>query len=366
MKINVIDDKGAEKIATIITSFRLASKKYIIYTFFEEDVTGSIRIYISELRIKQNSYSFNNIISDDEWENVKRIMKEFAKGVSNLENVVSSYDIEVVLIDKVMNENEYNLATIKDSKVVKVSSKFIEGLFETYNELVKSVSAKEDDGLDVIQKEDANNIEEHDELSEDDVLKKEQDARQKMKDIWEYSSMLQKKIADDMKALNSKVIKLDSVKYYVDVKDPLYLKEKIDLQVPKFDDSRRTYDDDNESESDNLLNELEPVSVPSSSDNTSIFSKLEKELSGINQNFNKIVAKNQEEKARIASEIEKRLQEVALKEKKLNEFEEKLNLREEELRLREKELVIANERLEDDIRSLTKYASMLNSMMNED
>ena len=67
MRINVIDDKGIEKNANIITSFRFNKKKYIIYTFNEEDDTNSVRIYICELRIKMNSFSFNNIINSEEW-----------------------------------------------------------------------------------------------------------------------------------------------------------------------------------------------------------------------------------------------------------------------------------------------------------
>ena len=136
MKINVIDDKGAERLVNIVTSFKLSGKKYIIYSFFEKDSAGSIRIYISELRIKQDSFSFNNILNDNEWEMVKKIMKEFAKGIGNLEYVLSNFDVEVVPFRDVMENNEYILATIKDSKVVKVSSKFIEGLVGTYKEMI--------------------------------------------------------------------------------------------------------------------------------------------------------------------------------------------------------------------------------------
>lgn len=362
MKINVIDDKGAERSATVVTSFRLSNKKYVIYSFFEEESGSSTRIYISELRVKQKNFSFNNIINDNEWDLVKRLMKDFAKGVSNLNTVLANYDVEVVPFDKIMEENEYVLATIKDSKVVKVSSKFIEGLVGTYEELKSRIVSDEQTNEDVPEEKIVENTSsaevsaDVEETPNDEQTSKDEDTKQKMKDIWEYSSMLQKKIAKDMRSLNSKVVKLNGEVYYVDVKDPLYLKEKIELQVP-----------DIESDGDDLLKELEPLpNVSSSSDDSSIFSQLEKELSGINDNFNRIVAKNQEEKAKVASEIEKRLKDVAIKEKQLTELEERLNAKEEELRLREEELEKANERLEEDVRSLTKYASMINSMMNEE
>lgn len=358
MKINVIDDKGIEKNANIITSFRLYKKKYIIYTFNEEDDSSSVRIYISELRIKPNRFSFNNILNNDEWDLIKELMREMAKGVENIEYILSNYDIEVVNVEDLIKNSEYALATIRDSKIVKVSPKFINGLYTTYKELLNNLKIEEDHSVQtnveeptfspVVDEEKINNS-----TSDDSTA-------QKMKDIWEYSSMLQKKIAKDMETLNSKVVKLGGERYYVKIKDPLYLREKLDLKGNINDKLSSVPDDE-------LLKELEPASVLEGNvgveNNQSLFNQLEKELSGINDNFNKIVVKNQEKKAKLASEIEKRLQDVAAKEKELNTLEEKLLKKDEELNRREEELRIANLRLEENVKALTKYANMVNSVI---
>ena len=364
MKINVIDDKGIEKNANIITSFRLNKKKFVIYTFNEEDDTNSVRIYISELRIKMNHFSFNNIINNDEWDLIKELMREMAKGVNNIELVLNNYDVEVINMDEVLSENEYSLATIKDSKIVKVSPKFIAGLYNTYKELFNHITIKETEPI-VTNKAIEGEIKlppvvDLEKLPVSDNDSSDDDTSKKMKDIWEYSSMLQKKIARDMETLNSKVIKLDGERYYVKVKDPLYLNEKLDIKGNIMDKKESINDEA-------LLKELEPISVLDSNSvansNQSLFNQLEKELSGINDNFNKIVVKNQEKKAKIASEIEKRLQDVANKEKTLAELEHRLNEKEKELNKKEEELMIANERLKENVQALTKYANMVNSVI---
>lgn len=379
MKINVIDDKGIEKNANIITSFRFNKKRYVIYTFNEEDDTNSVRIYISELRIKSDHFSFNNIINSEEWDFLKELMREMAKGIDNIDYVLNNYDVEIINMDEILMKNDYTLATIKDSKIVKVSPKFISGLYNTYKELFsrlnRTVSSIEQPKIPpreittprVIPQVVDNKI-----ADEEDADDSNESAK-KMKDIWEYSSMLQKKIAKDMESLNSKVVKLDGERYYVKVKDPLYFKEKLDI---KGDISTAMKEEDNSYDDvintinipdEVLLKELEPVNVLDgnigTNNNQSLFNKLEKELSGINDNFNKIVVKNQEKKAKIANEIEKRLQDVVAKEKELDELEQRLISRKQKLDKKEEELLLANARLEENVKALTKYANMVNSVI---
>lgn len=382
MKINVIDDKGIEKNANIITSFRFNKKKYVIYTFNEEDDTNSVRIYISELRIKSEHFSFNNIINSEEWDYLKELMREMAKGIDNVDFVLENYDVEVINLDDILIKYEYTLATIKDSKIVKVSPKFIGGLYNTYKELfsrlnnsintieepkVPRLKIEEKDLPAVVDNPKSSLVESSDDNDQD------QGSSQKMKDIWEYSSMLQKKIARDMESLNSKVVKLDGERYYVKVKDPLYFKEKLDIKGDISSSMNHSEDDYDEiintntmNISDNVLKELEPVNVLGNigiNDNQSLFNKLEKELSGINDNFNKIVVKNQEKKVKIANEIEKRLQDVVAKERELEQLERRLMARKEKLDKKEEELLLANARLEENVKALTKYANMVNSVI---
>lgn len=376
MKINVIDDKGIEKNANIITSFKLNRKNYIIYTFNEEDDTNSVRIYISELRIKMNRFSFNNIINNEEWDLIKEIMKEMAKGIDNIDFLLENYDVEIIDMGEILSKNDYSLATIKDSKIVKVSLKFINGLYNTYKELFNRLSFEEpkaptvnNDNSDKVKLPTVVDV---DRLPSSPNTEEDNDpTAQKMKDIWEYSSMLQKKIARDMESLNSKVVKLDGERYYVKVKDPLYLREKLDIKGNIFDKPKKEPEPTPipmpEINNESLLKELEPTNVLDSNigigNDQSLFYQLEKELSGINDNFNKIVVDNQKKKVKLASEIEKRLQDVASKEKELMELEQKLNKKASELEKKEEELMLANARLNENVKALTKYAGMVNSVI---
>ncbi len=365
MKINVIDDKGIEKNANIITSFRFNKKRYVIYTFNEEDDTNSVRIYISELRIKSDHFSFNNIINSEEWDFLKELMREMAKGIDNIDYVLNNYDVEIINMDEILMKNDYTLATIKDSKIVKVSPKFISGLYNTYKELFsrlnRTVSSIEQPKIPPR------------EITTPRVIPQVVDNKIADEEDADDSNESAKKIAKDMESLNSKVVKLDGERYYVKVKDPLYFKEKLDI---KGDISTAMKEEDNSYDDvintinipdEVLLKELEPVNVLDgnigTNNNQSLFNKLEKELSGINDNFNKIVVKNQEKKAKIANEIEKRLQDVVAKEKELDELEQRLISRKQKLDKKEEELLLANARLEENVKALTKYANMVNSVI---
>ena len=52
-----------------------------------------------------------------------------------------------------------------------------------------------------------------------------------------------------------------------------------------------------------------------------------------------------------------------IKEQELLEFEKRLNEKEKELKRKEEELMIANSRLEENVKELTRYANMFNSVV---
>ena len=79
--IIVLDESGNEKEAEILSAFSIKkyNKNYILYTLNEVDENEMVKIYASELIEKDNMYSLGAIESDEEWAQVKEVMKEVAK-----------------------------------------------------------------------------------------------------------------------------------------------------------------------------------------------------------------------------------------------------------------------------------------------
>jgi uncharacterized protein YrzB (UPF0473 family) len=77
----VLEEDGTEKEAEVLSVFTLKSngKKYIIYTLNEKDENNMVKIYASVLVEKDGMYTFESIESDDEWSQVKDVMKQIAK-----------------------------------------------------------------------------------------------------------------------------------------------------------------------------------------------------------------------------------------------------------------------------------------------
>lgn len=87
--IIVLAEDGTEKTAEVLTVFNMKTtgKDYILYTLNEPDENDMVRIYASILVEKDGTYSFEIIESDDEWAQVKEIMKQMAKaGQEETEN----------------------------------------------------------------------------------------------------------------------------------------------------------------------------------------------------------------------------------------------------------------------------------------
>ncbi|MDD4624133.1 MAG: DUF1292 domain-containing protein [Bacilli bacterium] len=79
--IIVLAEDGTEKEAEVLTVFNMKStgKDYILYTLNEPDENDMVRIYASILVEKDGTYSFEVIESDEEWVQVKDVMKQMAK-----------------------------------------------------------------------------------------------------------------------------------------------------------------------------------------------------------------------------------------------------------------------------------------------
>lgn len=86
--IIVLDENGNQTEAEILTIFTLKqnSKNYILYTLNEVDENNMIKIYASILIEKDGMYSFEAIESDEEWTQVKDVMKQMAKAGQEEQN----------------------------------------------------------------------------------------------------------------------------------------------------------------------------------------------------------------------------------------------------------------------------------------
>jgi len=85
--VNLVNQDGTIVSAEVILYFRLekTNKDYVIYTKNEKDEKGLISIYASVLSNINNEYFLENIDSDDEWNQIKDIMKKIVS-----ENVVTN------------------------------------------------------------------------------------------------------------------------------------------------------------------------------------------------------------------------------------------------------------------------------------
>lgn len=80
-KITVVANDGQERQGEIIMDVTLEStgKNYILYTFNEVDEKGLETIYASAVDVVDGKESLNGIATEEEWTEIKKIMKEVIK-----------------------------------------------------------------------------------------------------------------------------------------------------------------------------------------------------------------------------------------------------------------------------------------------
>ncbi len=75
-----INKNGEQVEAEIIAVFELKEfgKEYILYTFNEEQ-NENIKILASTFKTENDIYILDNIKTEEEWEKIKKIIRNFAK-----------------------------------------------------------------------------------------------------------------------------------------------------------------------------------------------------------------------------------------------------------------------------------------------
>lgn len=123
-KIYILDEAGMRLDARILAKFRLPNNNdYIVYTLDEINEEGMIKIYVSGL-INDGSYSSKEITTDEEWNNIKSILKVLAKSESE------AFPDDIKLDVKLIGEE---IAVRKPKKLL-VSKKFADTIGSKYSE----------------------------------------------------------------------------------------------------------------------------------------------------------------------------------------------------------------------------------------
>jgi uncharacterized protein YrzB (UPF0473 family) len=81
--ITLIDEHGGRTEAEVVIAFKVdaTGKEYIIYTKNEIDESGNVTVYVSAMEEVNGVKQLTGIASDEEWQQIKEIIKQLAKEV---------------------------------------------------------------------------------------------------------------------------------------------------------------------------------------------------------------------------------------------------------------------------------------------
>ncbi len=119
----VINEEGIREEAQILAKYRLPNDgNYITYTYNE--VNNMIKIYTTGIVVENGVYSYKEIDTNEEWDEIKSIMKEIAKDVDEPINEAYNCDLKFSLEE----------VSIRKPKKLLVSMKFADTLASKYSE----------------------------------------------------------------------------------------------------------------------------------------------------------------------------------------------------------------------------------------
>lgn len=124
-KFFVINEDGIRVDAKILSKFKLSnSKDYITYTFDEYNADGMIKIYVTGVTFNNGIYSYDEIKTDEEWNDIKTILKTLAKSEED------EFPEAIISDLKILGEE----VDIKNPRKLLVSKKFADVLASKYSE----------------------------------------------------------------------------------------------------------------------------------------------------------------------------------------------------------------------------------------
>ena len=121
----VINEEGIREDAQILAKYKLSNgNNYITYTYNEINDNNMIKIYSTGVVKEEDGYSYKEIVSSDEWDEIKTIMKDIARDPS--EPLSDSYECDLKF--------EGEEVSVRRPKKLLVSKKFADTLASKYKE----------------------------------------------------------------------------------------------------------------------------------------------------------------------------------------------------------------------------------------
>ena len=76
----VINEEGVREDARILAKYKLSNNNdYITYTYDEINDNNMIKIYTTGIMLDNGNYTYREIVTDDEWNEIKEVMKSIAR-----------------------------------------------------------------------------------------------------------------------------------------------------------------------------------------------------------------------------------------------------------------------------------------------
>ena len=124
----VINEEGIREDARMLAKYKLSNmENYITYTYDEINDNNMIKIYSTGITVEGGIYSYKEIESDEEWSEIKEVMKSIARDEN--EPIDEKYKCDLKF--------EGEEVSIRKPKKLLVSKKFADTLASKYEESSK-------------------------------------------------------------------------------------------------------------------------------------------------------------------------------------------------------------------------------------
>ena len=124
----VINEEGIREDARMLAKYKLSNmNNYITYTYDEINDNNMIKIYTTGIVLDGGNYSYKEIVSDDEWDEIKEVMKSIARDDNEPINPKNVCDLKF----------EGEEVSIRKPKKLLVSKKFADVLASKYIDVEK-------------------------------------------------------------------------------------------------------------------------------------------------------------------------------------------------------------------------------------
>lgn len=131
----IINEEGIREEAQALAKYKLSNAKdYITYTYGEINDSDMVKIYCTGIEEENNNYTYREIETNEEWTEVKDIMKELAKDPS--EDIPENIKCNIKLSGEEVS--------VRKPKKLLVSKKFADVLASKYSEDSSKINALED------------------------------------------------------------------------------------------------------------------------------------------------------------------------------------------------------------------------------